>query len=443
MKKAIILLICVLAVVYATIAVLLLSFGDLRIGRAHADDWMIVQYMLVDHEGNYVTDANGNNVFHNKNVPLFNNKETGIPETRARHTRFAPANLFTYPGHDFDSWWVGNERFDAREWIPGGLTGRYLEVHSSWMPKLYQVTFDPMGGSPTPMRAWVRHGDQYGHVISANSHITRPNFNFGGWFTHPTGGEQIWHDTIVDLTGNTTFYARWIPHGIGGEHNTVAINFFGNGHTGTTHPMGFQEFAIGATARLRPNGFVRNGFRFDGWATSPNGGVVFPDQATITNIQRSYHLWAVWSPGPQAQQVTISYISFAGGTVLGTQQVTVGQPYGPLGTATRQGFTFDGWFTDCGIRVTPTTIVTTNRNHNLTARWTSTCVQVRITYISMAGGAVLGSRNVTVGQPYGTMSTVSRQGFTFQGWFTDAGVRITATSIVTISANHNLTARWA
>jgi len=447
MKKAIVLIICFLAVIYTTVAVLLLDVGNWRTGTAHADGWMIVQYMLTDNDGNFIVDADGNNVFHNKNVPLFVNKETGIAETRERHTRLAGADLFTFPGHDFDSWLIGTERFDPRNretrYLPGGLVGPYLEIYTLWMPKLYQITFDSMGGSPTPARAWVRHGDQFGHVISSNSHITRPNFNFGGWWTAPTGGTQIWHDTIVDITENTTLFARWIPDGGSGVGQTFAVNFFGNGHTSTLWPMGFQEFAAGTNARLRQNGFVRTGFRFDGWATSPNGGVVFADQSIITNISRSYHLWAVWSPGAPTQQVTISYISFAGGTVIGTQSVTVGQPYGPLGTATRNGYRFDGWFTDNGTQVTANTIVSINRNHNLTARWTHTCVQVTVTYINMPGGSALGTQRVTVGQPYGALATVTRTGFTFQGWFTDAGVRVTTSTIVTATTNHNLTARWA
>ena len=361
MKKAIILIICLLAVIYTTVAVLLLDFGSIGTGHGRgADGWMIVQYMLVDYDGNFVTDAQGNNIYHNQNVPLYVNKESGALETRARHTRLAGANLFTYPGHEFDTWWIGNDRFEARAWLPGGLTGDYLEVHSGWTPKLFQVTFNPMGGSPTPMRAWVRHGDPYGNVITGNSHITRPNFTFAGWWTRERGGEQVNACTIVTLTQNTTLYARWT------------------------------------------------------------------------------------TSGPQAHQVVATYISFAGGTVLGTQTFTVGQPYGALGTATRQGYSFDGWFTDCGIRVTPATTVTITKNHNLTAKWTLiVCQQVTITYMAgIPGQGVLGTQKVTVGQPYGQLGTATRNGYRFAGWFTDGGKLVTATTIITINTNHNLTARW-
>jgi len=444
MKKAIILLICVLAVIYATIAVLLIDFDGLGFGRAQrADGWIIVRYLLTDNEGNHITDTDGNNVFHNKNVPLFINHETGIKETRHNHTRFANADLFTYPGHAFDAWWMSDTRYEARSWIPGGLTCDF-EVHSTWMPQIYQVTFDPVGGSPTPTRAWVRHGDQFGQVISANSHITRPHFDFGGWWTAPHGGTQVWHDTIVEITENTTLFARWIPQGSGscGIGNTFAINYYGNGHTSTNWPMGFQEFAAGSNATLRPNGFVRAGFRFDGWATSPHGGVVFPDLATITNIQRSYHLWAVWSPCHPLQQVTVSLIPTAGGRVIDTMRVEVGQNYGSLPTISLEGWKFIGWFTDCGAQVTSTTQVTVNRNHNLTARWAGQQITLTYTCNIFPGGPHLGSRLVTVGQVYGTMSTISIPGRTFNGWWTDCGRRITATSIVETPRNHRVTARW-
>jgi hypothetical protein len=38
---------------------------------------------------------------------------------------------------------------------------------------------------------------------------------------------------------------------------------------------------------LTANGFVRDGFIFQGWATSPSGGVSFSNQQSIINLRNT------------------------------------------------------------------------------------------------------------------------------------------------------------
>ena len=353
MKKAIVFVICLLVIVYATIAVLLLDFKFFTSSAAKADDWLILTYKNVDNDGNVIVDAEGSAIVHTQQVPLFVNPKTGLKETKAKKTRFAKANLFQNPGHEFDAWYIGGTRYTSNSWLPGGITETKLDVLPRWTAKLYQITFDPMGGSPVPARVMVRYGDTYGSVIAANSHITKPNSDFAGWWTTPTKPSdpnaegEIFPWTKVTITQNTTLYAHWNAHDGGVTPTIYYVNFHGNGHTGGV--MHSQFVNRGDSVTLNPNTFERTNFRFDGWATSRTGGVAYANGATIANVRRTWDLYAVWIPEyvDPTEWYTLTYDANGG---------NVGAPYAqtvpanttivlPTYHGTRGTQVFGGWNT--------------------------------------------------------------------------------------------------
>ena len=60
------------------------------------------------------------------------------------------------------------------------------------------------------------------------------------------------------------------------------------------------------------------------------------------------------------------------------------------------------------------------------------------------GGSSCASKQVKVDDPYGTLCTPTRTGYTFSGWYTSSsgGSRITSSTIVTNTNNHTLYAHW-
>jgi len=126
----------------------------------------------------------------------------------------------------------------------------------------------------------------------------------------------------------------------------------------------------------------------------------------------------------------------------GNAAVMVGSFYGSLPEVSREGFTFAGWFTNSsctGEAVTEETIVT--RAHTLYAKWMAD-VSFHLNY----DGAADAPENTAVaeGGTYGTLPTVSREGYIFGGWFTDiggAGTAVKATDVV--NESHTLYAKWA
>ena len=125
-----------------------------------------------------------------------------------------------------------------------------------------------------------------------------------------------------------------------------------------------------------------------------------------------------------------------------TTTITVGEAYGTLPPAEREGCTFVGWFTNVGCTgeaVTPETIV--EKSHTLYAGWNTT-VSFDLNYEGATDAPE--SIPVMIGKAYGELPTdVSREGCTFVGWFADAegtGEAVKESDIV--KGPHTLYAKW-
>ena len=89
------------------------------------------------------------------------------------------------------------------------------------------------------------------------------------------------------------------------------------------------------------------------------------------NVDRTQTVKSTYTLFPKTCTV---YFNANGGNVSPTSKtVTVGGKYGDLPTATRTGYTFNGWWTAAsgGSQVTSTTTVTNSSNHTLYAHWTN------------------------------------------------------------------------
>lgn len=78
------------------------------------------------------------------------------------------------------------------------------------------------------------------------------------------------------------------------------------------------------------------------------------------------------TPTPEPETCTVSFNANGGRVGTASKRVTKGKTYGSLPTPTRDGYTFDGWYTlaDSGFRITSSTTVAQAGNHTLYAHWT-------------------------------------------------------------------------
>jgi len=116
----------------------------------------------------------------------------------------------------------------------------------------------------------------------------------------------------------------------------------------------------------------RDGHEFKGWSAYKDGTAgttwtnyqnVLQPGDTITLPNASVKLYAMWT-------VEVTFDA-QGGTVSQTSKTVVsGSTYGTLPTPSITGYyTFGGWYTNDGKKVTAGTNVTTTLNHTLYAQW--------------------------------------------------------------------------
>ena len=191
---------------------------------------------------------------------------------------------------------------------------------------------------------------------------------------------------------------------------------------------------------------TRTGYRVVGWYTAPNNGSKVEPNTIVKRVD-NHKLYVYW----ELSKYTITFNANGGNCDLLSKSVTYGSTYGELPTPTRDGYIFDGWFTQAegGTQITAETTVTAETiNPNdiygnvLYAHWTAN--RYTVEFDANDGTVSQSNKEVTYGSTYGELPTPTRDGYTFDGWFTqvEGGTQVTAETIVTLETNHILYAHW-
>jgi uncharacterized repeat protein (TIGR02543 family) len=166
------------------------------------------------------------------------------------------------------------------------------------------------------------------------------------------------------------------------------------------------------------------------------GELVTPE--TIVTNAEDHVLYAQWT----ANQYTVTFDT-QGGSEVTPESIIVnyGAAYGELPESTREGYTFDGWWTqpgELGQRVDAETLVNNARDHALYAHWLANVYTVGF---DAHGGSdpVPASLELAFGAAYGELAKTEREGYSFEGWWTEAegGELIEAESLVAIAEDPN------
>ena len=113
-----------------------------------------------------------------------------------------------------------------------------------------------------------------------------------------------------------------------------------------------------------------------------------------------------------------------------------------LPTLTYDGWVFEGWFSDSELTTEFKSTDKVKSNLVLTAKWSKEPVPTyTVTYVTEHGTAPAAVANVTA-LPQ-TLPTLSADGYTFGGWYTDEDCSILATAGAAIDRNTTLYAKWS
>ena len=300
-------------------------------------------------------------------------------------------------------------------------------LHARWSPRTIRVGFDPQGGStPSPSSRQVSFGAPYGGLPETQ----REGYQLAGWWTAPVGpGFEVTQDTLVTTPDDHVIFARW-----SGRRYLVTFDSAGGSACEPRNvTFGRPYGADGPLCEPRRRGHV-----FAGWQLGATGRAT---DATVVEIASDHTLRATW----RANQYRVSFDPGAAGSACEPILVTYGQAYGPLCVPVRPGWRFGGWFTTLPggwSQVTAETSVTLEADHTLAAQWESNAVQVQLD--APGGSGCPASVVVEYGGLYGTLCGPLRDGYVFDGWWTEAegGTRVTPQTPVTRTQGHTLHGRW-
>lgn len=171
-----------------------------------------------------------------------------------------------------------------------------ISLYPIWAeaPVQHTVTFTPVGGtfadnSSDPFCIKVDHGDRIGEDRMPPDPILDGN-NFYQWIA----GNNIIINANTIVTEDIDAISFWIA-------KTYKVVFHPNAGTGTvTGNMADQKLTFNVIAALNSNMFVRTGYIFKGWATSPAGVVHYDDGQIVMNMTYvggdTVNLYACWEP---------------------------------------------------------------------------------------------------------------------------------------------------
>jgi uncharacterized repeat protein (TIGR02543 family) len=255
------------------------------------------------------------------------------------------------------------------------------------------VTFNLQGGNingaTTTRKVSVKSGGSVGSAMPSNPTMT--GYTFDGWWTATNGyGEQFTAYTTVNA--NITVYAYWMQ--ASATTRTVTFNLQGgNINSATANQTRTVDYGswLGDSMPLSPS---RDGYTFNGWWTTTNGG---GEQFTsYTIVYTNTTVYAYWMQA-SATTRTVTFDLQGGNINSATANQTRTVDYASwLGdnmptNPSRDGYTFNGWWTATnGYGEQFTSYTTVYTNTTVYAYWTPDTQSPEgvsnITYSSVSGG---------------------------------------------------------
>lgn len=399
----------------------------------------------------------------------------------------------TRTGYTFGDWYT--DQSCTKKWdFEKDTVSDAMTLYAKWTANTYDVTLNLnyVGAAEPTKKITVTYDGTY----SALTTPERAGYDFLGWFTAQTDGEQVTADSKVSITAPQTLYANWkegaatytVKHyqqnteditdnhytefesetlsGITGQQTKAAAKTY----TGFAPAKAFEQQTIKADSSTVISIYYD---RLTYTVTWMNGDTKLKDETLRYGAMPYYkgdtptkkdtghtYTFTGWSPKPSEVTGNVTYTAQFRDS-LNTYDITYnlnngtnapGNPsrytYGTVVTLadpTRTGYTFGGWFTDSDFSGTAVTEIPADATEAKTfyAKWTAN--EYTVTFDANEGTVTPESKTVTYDGTYGELPTPTRSGYKFLGWFTDltGTAKVTADNKVSITAAQTLYAHWS
>ena len=394
-------------------------------------------------------------------------------------------------GYTFGGWYT--DQSCTKKWdFEKDTVSDAMTLYAKWTAKPYDVTLNlNYDGAAEPTSITVTYDDTYRALTTPE----RAGYDFLGWFTAQTDGEQVTADSKVSITAPQTLYAHWEE----GAATYTVKHYQQNTEDMTDNK--YTEFESETLSGITGQQTEAKAKTYTGFAPAKEfkQSAIAPDSSTVISIYYDRLTYTVtWKNGKtELKKETLRYgamPNYSGDTptkedtghtytftgwspelteVTGDATYTAqfsdslntyniiynlnngtnapGNPsrytYGTavtLAAPTRTGYTFDGWFTDSDFSGTAVTEISADATGDKTfyAKWTAN--KYDVTFDLNYEGAEKITNQVTFDEKYVLPDKPARSGYKFLGWFTQetGGNKVTADDTVSTAENHTLYAHW-
>jgi uncharacterized repeat protein (TIGR02543 family) len=357
---------------------------------------------------------------------------SSVPSQTVNHDDRAtpPANP-AKTGYTFESWYDDlNSLYSFSTPVTGNIT-----LYAKWIANTYTVIYDKNNAAATGYMdpSFFTYGKS--EDLSPIDFTPPTNHIFAGWARTATGAVEYTNgDSVINLTatagGTVTLWAVWVLDGT----LTYTVIYNANGGSGN---MENSVISVGVSQTLRTNTFIHTGYTFAGWATTATGAVAYTNGQSVKDLAsagETVTLYAIWT----LNQYTVTFNS-NGGTPVPSQTKNHGEQVTPPADPTRDGYTFEGWYSDSALTSVYNFSTPVTDNITLYAKWNASAY---IVTFDSNGGSFVPSQPVTPGDRATRPSNPTRDGYTFDNWYSDPSLTTVYNFSTSVNGNITLYAKW-
>ena len=227
-------------------------------------------------------------------------------------------------------------------------------------------------------------------------------YEFKGWYTLKNDGDKV-EGIASGTVGNKTYYARW-------QRSEYTIVYRNTENAVNGNPTSYNVESESITL-VDPS---KTGYTFAGWYSDSDLSQV-ADTTIATGSIGDLEFYAKWN----AIVYTVDYVLYEGVNGDNPTSYTIEDEI-TLSAATRDGYSFGGWFTDSAFENAIDKIALgSTGNMTLYAKWYYTGT---VSFVTNGGSAI-----ESVTQEYGTVLVAPedpvREHYTFAGWYSDEALQ--------------------
>jgi len=306
----------------------------------------------------------------------------------------------TKEGNTFVGWWTGAGGTGTEITNATAVaTALSHTLYAMWTTNTYTVNFDAQGGSVLPTSQIKLFGSNYSKASDGTSDEalpipTKEGYTFGGWWTGAGGtGTEITSATTVATALSHTLYAKWIA-------NRYTITFNANGGSAVSAVTQDFDTVIGSSPMSAKTHYTFSGWYGDAALTLP---VTFP-----YTVRQDATLYAKWT------QNTHMVTFFSNSSVFTVTSAGSGLGITPPADPSRMGHSFGGWYKEPAcVNVWDFDTDTITAQTYLYAKWTANSYTVRFRDWD---GKLLKTQTVKYNDAAVAPSAPTRAGYSFTGW---------------------------